>query len=152
LPEISRFLGIAMYYNDHNPPHFHARSGAGMAGASQGGAGRGLAPGSRTQEAESDRTAGVNMLPKLENVEYLGDYRLRIRFADGVEGAIDLEDGLWGEMFEPLKDRTLFSALHLDPDLGTIVWPNGADLAPEFLYARLVPGCRLSSGSGVGAA
>jgi len=92
------------------------------------------------------------MLPKLENVEYLGDYRLRIRFADGVEGEIDLKDELWGEMFEPLKDKALFSALHLDSDLGTIVWPNGADLAPEFLYARLVPGYRLSSGSGVGAA
>jgi hypothetical protein len=40
-------------------------------------------------------------------------------------------------VFEPLKDLTLFSQAKLDKELATVVWPNGADLAPEFLYALL---------------
>jgi hypothetical protein len=40
-------------------------------------------------------------------------------------------------MFEPLRDQTLFAKVVLHPEIKTLVWPNGADLAPEFLYARL---------------
>jgi len=49
---------------------------------------------------------------------------------------VDLEGELWGEVFEPLKDRLLFQSFKIDPDLQTLVWPTGADLAPEFLYAQ----------------
>lgn len=44
-----------------------------------------------------------------------------------------LLDELWGEMFEPLKDEALFATARQDGELGTVVWANGADFAPEFL-------------------
>ncbi|MBI5503667.1 MAG: DUF2442 domain-containing protein, partial [Deltaproteobacteria bacterium] len=55
---------------------------------------------------------------------------------DGTEGEIDLENELWGEVFEPLRDPDQFKSFRLDSELQTIVWPNGADFAPEFLYER----------------
>ena len=79
------------------------------------------------------------MLPKIQDVRYQGDYRVWVKFADGTEGEINLESELWGQMFEPLKQKSLFARLSLDKELGTIVWPNGADFAPEFLYQKLCP-------------
>ena len=79
------------------------------------------------------------MLPKLQEVKYQGDYRIWLKFADGVEGEIDLEKELWGEVFQPLKDKARFSEFSLDKELETLVWPNGADFAPEFLYQQLCP-------------
>ncbi|PKM06827.1 MAG: DUF2442 domain-containing protein [Gammaproteobacteria bacterium HGW-Gammaproteobacteria-4] len=80
------------------------------------------------------------MLPKLQDATYRGGYRIALKFADGVEGEIDLEAELWGDMFEPLKDKARFAEVVFDSELGTIVWPNGADFAPEFLYQSLRPG------------
>ena len=79
------------------------------------------------------------MLPKLREAKYRCDYRIWFNFADGVEGEIDLEGELWGDVFEPLKDKALFAAFSFDRELETIVWPNGADFAPEFLYQKLHP-------------
>jgi hypothetical protein len=79
------------------------------------------------------------MLPRLQEARYRGNYRIWLRFADGVEGEVDLERELWGEVFEPLRDRTRFAAFALDAELGTVTWPNGADFAPEFLYQQLRP-------------
>lgn len=79
------------------------------------------------------------MLPQLKQAEYRGGYRVWLKFADGVEGEVDLEDELWGEMFAPLKDQAVFAALSFETELQTIVWPNGADFAPEFLYQLLQP-------------
>ena len=73
------------------------------------------------------------MIPKIVEVEQAGAYLIRVRFADGVEGEVDLSQELDGEMFEPLRDPQLFKQLKLDADTHTIVWPNGADLAPEFV-------------------
>ncbi len=87
------------------------------------------------------------MLPKLREAEYRSDYRIWLRFADGVEGEIDLENELWGEVFEPLKDRSRFADFRLDKELGTIVWSNGADFAPEFLYQKLRPEYALKASS-----
>jgi hypothetical protein len=72
------------------------------------------------------------MLPKLQEARYPGDYRIWIKFADGIEGEVDLEKELWGEMFELLKDKARFSEFYLDEVLETIVWQNGAVLRQSF--------------------
>jgi len=73
----------------------------------------------------------------ITDAKYLSDYQLWLKFNEGSEGIVDLIDELWGIVFEPLKDLTLFSQVKLDKELSTVVWPNGADLAPEFLHALL---------------
>ena len=59
---------------------------------------------------------------------------LWVKFNDGSEGEVDLSGELDGPVFEPLKDPAFFAQLRVDPDVHTVVWPNGADLAPEFLH------------------
>jgi hypothetical protein len=74
-------------------------------------------------------------------VEYLGGYRLRLTFADGLIGDVDLSaklEGSVGPMFAPLQDQEFFAQVRVDPELGTITWPNGADLAPEVLHDQSV--------------
>ncbi len=68
------------------------------------------------------------------SVEYLGNYSLRLAFNDGVVKVVDLQNELYGEVFEPLKDIEVFKQVTVNPDTNTIEWRNGADLAPEFLY------------------
>ncbi len=77
------------------------------------------------------------MMPRVVAVNYVREYTLRVRFADGVEGEIDLAAELEGEIFQPLRDRDYFQLTRVNPELHTIVWPNGADFAPEFLYDRI---------------
>ena len=77
------------------------------------------------------------MTPRLLTARHLEGYRIELAYEDGRRGVVDLEDELWGEVFEPLRDPEVFAAFRLDDELGTLVWPNGADLAPEFLYAQL---------------
>ncbi len=67
-------------------------------------------------------------------VEPLEGYRVRLTFEDGTAGDIDLADELWGPVFEPVRDRAVFVQVAVDGECGTIVWPNGADFAPEWLY------------------
>ena len=78
------------------------------------------------------------MFCQVTDAKYIKDYCIHFRFNDGVEGQVDLLPHLRGEVFEPLKDKELFSKVHLD-SWSTIQWPNGADLAPEFLY-KLITG------------
>ena len=78
------------------------------------------------------------MIPRLCGAEYLRDYKILATFEDGKTGVIDLEHELWGEVFEPLRDVGLFRRFRFDPELDTIVWPTGADLAPEYLYENAV--------------
>ena len=77
------------------------------------------------------------MLPRITDAKYIENHTLWLRFADGTEGEVDLEQELHGEVFEPLKDVEYFKAVVLHPELRTVVWPNGADFAPEFLRAAL---------------
>jgi hypothetical protein len=65
---------------------------------------------------------------------YLGGYRVWLRFQDGTEGEIDLESRLWGAVFEPIRNPDRFRQFRVDPISRTLVWPNGADLAPETLH------------------
>jgi hypothetical protein len=71
----------------------------------------------------------------IKSAKYLSGYKLWIAFDDGTSGEVDLVNELKGSMFEPLKDLTESQNVSVEPELETIVWPNGADLAPEFLKA-----------------
>ena len=64
----------------------------------------------------------------------LDGYRVEVCFDDGREGIADLTAALEGPMFEPQKEPDLFRKLRVDEELQTIVWPNGTDLAPEYIY------------------
>jgi Protein of unknown function (DUF2442) len=70
---------------------------------------------------------------------YTRDYVIWLRFNDGLAGEVDLRDELDGPVFEPLREIEAFRSVRLHPELHTIVWPNGADLAPEFLHERVRP-------------
>ncbi len=76
------------------------------------------------------------MFLHVTGVKYLEDFRLRLTFNNGAVMDVDLKDELYGEMFEPLRDLSIFKQVFLNSDTNTIEWPNGADLAPEFLYAK----------------
>ncbi len=69
--------------------------------------------------------------------KYLSDYKIEVLFNNGEKGIADLNYVLTGKMFEPLKEKTMFAQLKVDDELETIVWPNGADLAPEFIYYQV---------------
>jgi hypothetical protein len=77
--------------------------------------------------------------------ESLEGYVLRLRFSDGLEGTVDLEPLLWGPIFEPLRDPTYFRRVRVSRDAGTVVWPNGADLAPEALHSLVAENLRASA-------
>ena len=77
------------------------------------------------------------MFLHVKQARYVGDYKIWLRFNDGAVGEIDLESELDGEVFGPLKDKALFQQLRVDPEIETVVWPNGADFAPEFLYENM---------------
>jgi hypothetical protein len=77
-------------------------------------------------------------------VEVVSDHRLRLTFADGSTGEVDFSNRQWRGIFEPLRDPAYFRQVVVDPELGTIVWPNGADVAPETLN-ELAAGRRLSA-------
>lgn len=77
------------------------------------------------------------MILHVKEAKYLHDYVIWVSFNDGLEGEVDMENELEGEMFHPLKDKKKFKSFTVDPTLQTIVWENGADLAPEFLHEKL---------------
>jgi hypothetical protein len=68
------------------------------------------------------------------DVLYLEDYKLRVFFEDKISKVVDLQPYLDGPVFEPLKNPDFFRQVSVNPDIDTIVWPNDADFAPEFLY------------------
>jgi len=77
------------------------------------------------------------MIPRVAEARYVQDFVIHLRFTDGAEGDVDLRDELYGEMFEPLKDQALFQQFSVHPEFHTLTWPNGADVAPEFLYEKV---------------
>ncbi len=78
--------------------------------------------------------AFVQQLVDITAVKVVGDYRLRLTFEDGTVGEIDFATREWRGVFEPLRDPAYFARVRVDPESGTIAWPNGADMAPEPLY------------------
>lgn len=70
--------------------------------------------------------------------EHVEGYRVRLRFSNGETGVVDLKDSLWGRMFEPLRDPRVFKRFAVSEVLHTLCWENDADLAPEFLYDKML--------------
>ena len=76
------------------------------------------------------------MFLHVDSVTHVDEFILRVEFSDGSIREVDLADELHGEIFEPLREPALFSQVQVNPETGTIEWPNGADLAPEFLQEK----------------
>ena len=70
---------------------------------------------------------------KVTDLKMIGDYTIRVEFNDDTEQVIDFRPVLYGEMWGPLQDLTLFNQVKLDPIAHTLSWPNGADFDPETL-------------------
>lgn len=79
-------------------------------------------------------------LHNVVEVEVVGEHRLRVVFDDGLSGEIDASNWTWRGVFEPLRDPAYFARVRLDRQLGTIGWPNGADVAPETLHLWVAEG------------
>jgi hypothetical protein len=83
---------------------------------------------------------------RITSVEPIEAFVLRLGFDDGTTSEVDLADALWGPMFEPLRaDPQLFRQVRVNNELGTIVWPNGADMDPDVLHGDHAPGDRLAN-------
>ena len=74
------------------------------------------------------------MFLHVTDARYLHDYQVELLFNDGRKGIADLSSALTGAAFEAIRDPAVFAQLRVDDELETVVWPNGADFAPEFLY------------------
>jgi len=75
------------------------------------------------------------MFIHVTKAKYLTDYKVWLSFNDGTEGEIDLTSELYGEVFEPLKDKDFFKSFKVKGH--TLSWSNGADFAPEFLREQI---------------
>ena len=71
---------------------------------------------------------------RVQSVEVVAPFTLRLRFNDGVERRIDFSPILAGALYGPLRDLALFNRVRLDPEVHTVVWPNGADFDPATLH------------------
>ena len=71
---------------------------------------------------------------RIQAVEILDGYKLRLRFSDDSEQVIDFESVLAGDLYGPLRDLTLFKQVKIDPEVHTLAWPNGADFDPAALH------------------
>ena len=77
-----------------------------------------------------------NYLPVVVGAAVVGDHVLRLPFSDGTVGNVDFSGEPWTGVLEPLSDPDYFAQVTIDADAGTVVWPNGIDLAPEPLYEQ----------------
>lgn len=85
------------------------------------------------------------MLKDIVAVKPLADYQLLLTFEDGIEGIVDISQLIqFSGIFAPLQDQATFAQVQIHPELGTLIWQNGADLDPDVLYA-LVSGQPLPS-------
>ena len=74
------------------------------------------------------------MFLHITDAKHLEEYKVEVAFSNGQQGIADLSEALHGPVFEPLKNQEIFSSFIVDKELKTLVWPNGADLAPEYIY------------------
>jgi hypothetical protein len=76
----------------------------------------------------------IHALHRVTDFQVLGPYRLRVSFRDGIVRDIDFQPVLAGSLFGPLRDLEFFNQVRLDPEVHTLVWPNGADFDPATLH------------------
>ena len=76
----------------------------------------------------------VHPIYRVVSFEIVGPYTLRVQFDDQSEQTIDFQPVLAGELFKPLRDVALFNQVRIDPEVHTLVWPNGADFDPATLH------------------
>jgi hypothetical protein len=76
------------------------------------------------------------MLPRITNVQHVHDYTLELTFDDGLIAQLDFHDRIVGRggVFKPLEDVNFFRQVRIDPDFGTIGWPNDVDFCPDTLH------------------
>ena len=82
------------------------------------------------------RTVSEKYLPAVVGVAVLGEHVLRLLFSDGAVGDVDFSGEHWTGVLEPLNDPQYFAQVGVDAEAGTVVWPDGIDLAPEPLYEQ----------------
>jgi Protein of unknown function (DUF2442) len=71
---------------------------------------------------------------RVRSFEITAPYTLRVRFDDGTEQTIEFRPVLAGDLYGPLRDLELFNQVRIDPEVETLVWPNGADFDPATLH------------------
>ena len=71
---------------------------------------------------------------KVVSFKIVGHYTLHVHFDDQTSRVIDFEPVLGGEAYRPLRDLSLFNRVRLDPEVHTLIWPNGADFDPATLH------------------
>jgi Protein of unknown function (DUF2442) len=81
---------------------------------------------------------------RVTSAQVLGHYRLRLGFSDGSSRDVDLAGELHGPVFGPLDDPDYFAQVRVDDELGTVVWPNGADLDPLVFPGDFAPASRFA--------
>ena len=86
----------------------------------------------------------VHRITRVTDFEVVGPYTLRVSFDDGVQQTIDFTPVLRGKLFGALRDRALFERVSIDPEVHTLVWPNGADFDPATLHDWPVQGPALA--------
>jgi len=89
------------------------------------------------------------MIPRIRSAEVCGPHSLRLEFSDGDQRRVDTLPLLDGPIFGPLRVPEYFARVSLDPTCGTVVWPNGADFAPEALRELPDEGDPARAGGGV---
>jgi len=83
-------------------------------------------------------------LVDVTEVRVVGEHRLHLHFGDGATGELDFKGWNWRGVFAPLENPDYFAKVHVDHEIGTIAWPNGADIAPETLHQWAIHGQRPS--------
>ena len=78
------------------------------------------------------------MFPRITRVRYVQGYELELTFADGKQARLDFKDRVLGRggVFVPLEDTDFFKRVRVDPEIGTLVWPNEVDFCPDVLYSE----------------
>jgi hypothetical protein len=122
-------------------PGLFSSSGNGLSSAAvrswrTGSAPGGTSPCSASTRWRSMKIVDKNYLPVVVGAAVVGDRVLRLLFSDGTAGDVDFSTERWEGVLSPLNDPAYFAKVTVDQEAGTLVWPDGIDLAPEPLYEQ----------------